>query len=57
MYSFPALAGLLGMQTHSKMDNVPFFQPLWGLENDAQNLMHRLLRSFGVRCLPVKPYP
>lgn len=38
MYSFPALAGLLGVQTHSKMDNVPFSSPCGGPENDAQTL-------------------
>ena len=54
---FPALAGLLGMQTHGKMDNVPFFQPCGGWKMMHKLFMHWLLRSFGVRCLPVKPYP
>ena len=38
MYSFPALAGLLGMQTHSKMDNVPFSSPCGATVKDVQNL-------------------
>ena len=57
MYSFPALAGLLGMQTHGKMDNVPFSSPCGGWKMMHKLFMHRLLCSFGVQCLPVKPYP
>ena len=56
MDSFPALAGILGMQTHGKMDNEPFSSP-GGWKMMHKPFMHRLLRSFGVRCLPVKPYP
>ena len=52
MYSFPALAGLLGMHTHSKMDNVPFSIPCGGWKMMHKTFMHRLLRSLGCGAYP-----